>query len=85
VERRKSQKLDRVVSAFFKNITVMPFDEECARAFGHLASQLEARGTTIAAFDTLIAAHALTLGVTFVTNNERHFSRVPELRVVNWF
>jgi len=85
VERRKAQKLDRVISAFFKNIAVVPFDEECAGAFGRLAAQLEARGTPIAAFDTLIAAHAITLGVTLVTNNERHFSRVPALRVVNWF
>jgi len=85
VERRKAQKLDRVISAFFKNISVVPFDEECAGAFGRLAAQLEARGTPIAAFDTLIAAHAITIGVTLVTNNERHFSRVPALRVVNWF
>jgi tRNA(fMet)-specific endonuclease VapC len=85
VERRKSHKLDRVVSAFFKNISVMPFDEECARAFGRLSAQLEARGTPIAAFDALIAAHAVTLGVTLVTNNERHFSRVPALRTANWF
>ena len=85
VERRKSQKLDRVVSAFFKNISVVPFDEECARAFGQLATRLEERGTPIAAFDTLIAAHALALGVTLVTNHERHFSRVPALRIENWF
>ncbi|HEY2325050.1 MAG TPA: type II toxin-antitoxin system VapC family toxin [Thermoanaerobaculia bacterium] len=85
VERRKSHKLDRVVSAFFKNISVLPFDEECARAFGRLSAQLEARGTPIAAFDALIAAHAVTLGVTLVTNNARHFSRVPALRIANWF
>ncbi|HEV8432419.1 MAG TPA: hypothetical protein VGR95_03325 [Thermoanaerobaculia bacterium] len=33
----------------------------------------------------MIAAHAITRRVTLVTNNERHFSRVPALRVVNWF
>ncbi len=34
--------------------------------------------------DTLIAAHALTLEAPLVTNNHKHFSRVPGLRVQNW-
>jgi tRNA(fMet)-specific endonuclease VapC len=34
--------------------------------------------------DTLIAAHAVTLKVVLVTNNVRHFARVPGLSVENW-
>jgi tRNA(fMet)-specific endonuclease VapC len=34
--------------------------------------------------DTLMAAHALSLGLTFVTNNTQHFSRVVGLRTANW-
>jgi tRNA(fMet)-specific endonuclease VapC len=41
-------------------------------------------GQLIGSPDMLIAAHALALGVTLVTNNERKFSRVPQLRVKNW-
>ena len=84
VERRRSAKLDRIVSSFVKQLMVVPFDEDCAMEFGRLASKLEARGTPIDVTDALIAAHALTLGVTLVTNNERHFSRVPGLRIANW-
>ena len=40
--------------------------------------------TDVATIDTLIAAHALSLGATVVTNNEREFQRVPGLTVVNW-
>jgi tRNA(fMet)-specific endonuclease VapC len=42
------------------------------------------RGTPIGEFDVLIAAHAVTLRCTLVTNNVRHFARVPGLAVENW-
>jgi len=32
----------------------------------------------------MIAAHALALGATIVTNNTREFRRVPRLKVVDW-
>jgi tRNA(fMet)-specific endonuclease VapC len=38
----------------------------------------------IGSMDLLIAAHALSLGATLVTNNETYFERVGELRIVNW-
>lgn len=33
----------------------------------------------------LIAAHARALGLTLVTDNTREFSRIPELKLENWF
>jgi tRNA(fMet)-specific endonuclease VapC len=39
--------------------------------------------SSIGAFDTLLAAHALSLGLTVVTNNTKHFSRVPGLTIEN--
>jgi tRNA(fMet)-specific endonuclease VapC len=60
------------------------FDEHAAQAYGNLRAQLEKRGTPIGALDTLIGAQALSLGITLVTNNEREFSRIPNLRVENW-
>lgn len=42
------------------------------------------RSMPIGPFDTQIAAHAQTLGVTLVTNNLREFKRVPGLRLENW-
>ena len=45
---------------------------------------LERRGRPIGAMDTLIAAHALSLGATLVSNNVREFKRVPRLRCENW-
>jgi tRNA(fMet)-specific endonuclease VapC len=62
----------------------MPFDEACAGQFGRIASELAGRDAPIGTFDALIAAHAVCLGVTLVTNNVKHLGRVPGLKVVNW-
>jgi tRNA(fMet)-specific endonuclease VapC len=66
-------------------VSVAAFDEDCAATYGRIGAKLAAKGEIIGDVDTMIAAHAITLGVTLVTNNERHFSRVPALRIVNWF
>jgi tRNA(fMet)-specific endonuclease VapC len=63
---------------------VAPFEEAAAAAFGGTAAELSRAGTPIGELDTMIAAHALSLDLTLVTNNMKHFSRVPRLRVENW-
>ena len=82
--RRNSTKLHQLIDTFIENLAVMPFDEVCAARFGRLASELAEQGVPIGEFDTLIAAHAITLEVTLVTNNTKHFSRVQGLKMVNW-
>jgi tRNA(fMet)-specific endonuclease VapC len=52
--------------------------------YGELRTRLERAGRSIGANDLLIAAHALALAHTVVTNNEREFSRIDDLRVENW-
>jgi predicted nucleic acid-binding protein len=49
-----------------------------------LKADLRKNGTPVDDFDLLIGATALTLGYCVVTNNERHFSKIPGLDVVNW-
>lgn len=63
---------------------ILPFDAGAAAKFGRIASSLAARGTPIGEFDTLIAAHACAARCTMVTNNVRHFSKVPGLVVERW-
>ena len=82
--RRKSAKLHQLIDAFTRDVAVAPFDDACAAQFGRVAHELATRGAPIGTFDALIAAHAMTLGVTLVTNNVKHFSRVAGLDVVNW-
>lgn len=77
---RNRQALDLMLAT----LNVMPFDAEAIWVYGELRADLEKRGTPIGAFDTMIAAHALSLDATLVTNNLREFSRVPGLKLVNW-
>lgn len=65
-------------------IAISHFDDQCADQYGIVRSQLERRGLSIGPIDTLIAAHALRLKITLVTNNVREFSRVPNLQIEDW-
>jgi tRNA(fMet)-specific endonuclease VapC len=56
----------------------------CPEIYGEIRHSLESRGLTIGAHDLFIAAHALALEATLVTNNSAHFARVPRLKLVNW-
>jgi tRNA(fMet)-specific endonuclease VapC len=83
-DKRRSRKLHRLIEVFARSVRVVPFDEEAAARFGALAAELARLGRPIGSFDTLIAAHALALDVDLVTNNTKHFSQVPGLRLQNW-
>lgn len=72
------------VVRFASALVTCPFDDEAADVYGKVRADLERRGQPIGPLDTLIAAHALSLGATLVTGNEREFTRVPGLRVENW-
>lgn len=65
-------------------IEVLPFDKNAATVYGDVRSDIERRGLVIGGNDLFIAAHALSLNLTLVTNNEKEFSRVNGLRIENW-
>jgi len=78
---RSRAALDLFLSAGFEEPA---FDLDDAREAGEIRAALEAKGTPIGAYDTLIAAQARRRGATLVTSNVREFERVPELIVVDW-
>ena len=80
----KNSSIEPAIAAFLEEVKVAPFDSADALESGRLSAVLKNAGTPIGNSDTLIAGHALSLKLTLVTNNMKHFSRVPELRVVNW-
>lgn len=67
----------KAVDDFVSVVPVLPFDERAGRAYAQLPFRR-------ARFDRLIAAHALSIGATVVTNNEGDFADVPGLRLENW-
>ena len=74
----------QALDQFLLPLVILDFDHEAARAYGKLRAWLETRGRVIGALDMLIAAHALSKGLSLATNNVREFSRVPGLKVLNW-
>ena len=65
-------------------IEVFPFEAPADVRYGALRAELERTGGPIGANDMLIAAQALSLGLTLVTANEREFARVSGLNIENW-
>ena len=63
---------------------IAPFDDKAAHLSGAIRTKLEKNRHPIGPLDTLIAAHAVSLGVPLVTYNLREFSRMPGLKVENW-
>ncbi|MDX8401506.1 MAG: PIN domain-containing protein [Mariprofundaceae bacterium] len=85
VERSASREQNRAaLEMFLMPLDIVPFDDAAAARYGEIRACLEAKGCVIGGNDLFIAAHALSLGVTLVTNNEREFARVPGLRLENW-
>jgi tRNA(fMet)-specific endonuclease VapC len=79
-QARNQAALDEFILA----LEIAAFDEQATVAYGVLRAALEKEGTPIGPLDTMIGAHALSLGVTLVTNNTREFNRVLGLTVVDW-
>lgn len=67
-----------------QRLPLVGIDYDTTRHYGQVRAQLERQGTPIGANDTWIAAQALAIDATLVTDNEREFSRVPGLVVENW-
>ena len=72
------------IDALVEEIEPLDFDLRAAAAYGRVRAQLEAGGTPIGPNDMLIAAHALSRGLTVVTANTAEFGRVKGLKVASW-
>jgi tRNA(fMet)-specific endonuclease VapC len=72
----------RSLTALLDFFPVLAFDESAARSYGVLRAAAPDRRRN--ALDRLIAAHALSLGLALVTNNEDDFLGYPGLMVENW-
>jgi tRNA(fMet)-specific endonuclease VapC len=85
---RNSRNYEDEISAVHKVLT--PFDLydyhaiACPPHYGRIRFELESQGVPIGSMDLLIAAQALALGATLVSNNLAHFGRVAGLQTANW-
>lgn len=83
-EKKGSPRLTKQLVAVLEALTVFPFEPPADKIYGSIRARLERAGIPIGANDLLIAAQALALGHTVVTDNVQEFSRIKELRRENW-
>lgn len=84
VAKTRSRRLAAQLAAILGGIAVLPFEAPADVTYSEVRTQLEQTGNPIGANDMLIAAQALSLGLTLVTANQREFSRVQGLTIENW-
>ena len=84
VAKNGSLAFERRVEETLQALEVAPFESPADATYGAIRANLEKQGNPIGGNDLFIAAHALTLGSTLVTANEREFARIDGLKFENW-
>ena len=77
-------RLKTVVDGFLSTVPVLALPADIALVYGRTRALLERVGRPIGPLDTIIAAHAVSLGAVLVTNNTREFGRVAGLKCEDW-
>ncbi|MBU0499150.1 MAG: type II toxin-antitoxin system VapC family toxin [Gammaproteobacteria bacterium] len=70
------------LAGLVEDIPVVPFDGAAGEAYGPI--RLATRDSKKDQLDKLIAAHAVSLNVTVVTNNQKDFAKYPGVATENW-
>ncbi|HNC86925.1 MAG TPA: type II toxin-antitoxin system VapC family toxin [Agitococcus sp.] len=84
VEKSGSLRNRQALEKFLAPLDILPFNEECIWQYAQLRTQLQQQGKPIGSLDMLIAAHALSINATLVTNNTQEFERIQGLSLENW-
>lgn len=77
-------KYHRALSQFLTDVSILEIDHHIAQRFGEIRAGLLDQGISVSSIDLFIGATALTHGLTVVTHNVRHFSKIPGLLVEDW-
>lgn len=82
---KHKNKNQEALDEFLLPLTILPFHgKRLVESYGEIRAFLESQGKTIGPLDTLIAAHALSLDLTIISNNIFEFSSIPNLKCENW-
>ena len=83
-EKAGRPKLAELVEAYLERLAILDWTNEVTSHYARIRSELERSSKPIGNMDLLIASHAVSQGVTLVTNNTKHFWNVPGLKVEVW-
>lgn len=75
----------QAIDLLLQQLPHLPWTLEAADQYGHIKAQLKVAGEPIGELDTQIAAHALAEGLILVTHNLKHFAKLQELQIEDWF
>jgi tRNA(fMet)-specific endonuclease VapC len=84
---RKSERVNENLARVHRLAELYPVMEvtrSVMDSFGEIKASLSATGITVDDFDLLIGCTALTLNYSVVTNNTKHYQKIPGLKVANW-
>ena len=86
VQKSKNKNTNQdALDEFLLPLTVIPFHgKRLVECYGKIRVLLESKGKTIGPLDMLIAAHALSLDLTIISNNIKEIARIPNLKCQNW-
>ena len=76
--------LNNMETILLPAVNIVGFDTKAAYVCGRIRAELEKRGTPLDLADLEIASIAIANGLTLITNNVKHFERVPMLQYENW-
>jgi tRNA(fMet)-specific endonuclease VapC len=82
--RNPGLRIAPLVEEFLAGVTILPVTSDVARVYGRWRAELEAGGSPIGPLDLMIAAQAVAIDATLVTNNLKEFRRVRGLRCEDW-
>ena len=80
----KPEQNQMALTQFMAPLEILPYGDDAAQYYGGIRVHLEKQGTPIGSLDMLIAAHTLSASCTLITNNEKEFIRIPNLKIENW-
>ncbi len=84
---KKSAQVEKnlaIVRRISELFSIINTTKSIMETFADLKTDLQIKGKIISDFDLIIAATALSFNYTLVTNNDKHFSRIPSLQIENW-
>jgi predicted nucleic acid-binding protein len=76
--------IDKLEDLVWQNVQILPFDEGSAKVYGRLRAEIEKKGISLSEPDLRIASISVHYGMTLITGNTKHFSKVQGLMVEDW-
>jgi predicted nucleic acid-binding protein len=84
IEANPTTRSSQRATVLISQLEMEPITGDVALEAAKIHKALKKKGLSIGPADELIAAQAIILGATLVSNNTKHFEHVPRLKLENW-